>query len=47
MTRFIATLAASTILASAPGLAFQNSDEAEWDVANPPLPTRSIPIEDR
>ena len=45
MTRFIATLAASTILASAPGLAFQDNDEAEWDVANPPLPTRSIPIE--
>ncbi|MED5549499.1 MAG: amidohydrolase family protein [Pseudomonadota bacterium] len=45
MTRFIAVLAASTILASSPGLAFQDSDDAEWDVANPPLPTRSIPIE--
>ena len=45
MTRFIATLAASTILATAPGLALQDSDDAEWDVAHPPLPTRSIPIE--
>jgi imidazolonepropionase-like amidohydrolase/Tol biopolymer transport system component len=45
MTRFIATLAASTILATAPGLALQDSDDADWDVAHPPLPTRSIPIE--
>jgi imidazolonepropionase-like amidohydrolase/Tol biopolymer transport system component len=50
MTRFIASLAASTILATAPGLALQEAegeDEAastEWDVANPPLPTRSIPV---
>lgn len=47
MTRFLATLAASTILASSPGLAFQETEsEAEgWDVANPPLEMRQIPIE--
>ncbi|WP_138509393.1 amidohydrolase family protein [Maricaulis alexandrii] len=53
MTRFFATLAASTILASAPGWALQDEADAaaesdssttEWDVANPPLPTRAIPI---
>ena len=44
MTRFIAALAASTILASAPGLALQASEDAGWDVANPPLETRPIDI---
>lgn len=55
MTRFFASLAATTILATAPGLAWQDTTEAEaaaeetaapaeWDVANPPLPTRQIDI---
>ncbi|MHA6289525.1 amidohydrolase family protein [Maricaulis sp. CAU 1757] len=44
MTRFFAALTATTMLASVPALAQDDAEEAGWDVANPPLETRSIEI---
>ena len=55
MTRFFASLAATTILATAPALAWQEAPadaeaaeetaaSGEWDVANPPVPMRQINI---
>lgn len=56
MSRFLAALTASTILASAPAWALQEAEAAAedaveeeaapegWDVANPPMETREIPL---
>lgn len=44
MTRFVAILAASTMLTAAPAFAFQGEESEDWDVANPPLETRAIDI---
>jgi Tol biopolymer transport system component len=55
MTRLFASLAATTILATAPALAWQEAPadaeaaeetaaSGEWDVANPPVPMRQINI---
>ena len=45
MTRFMLTLAASTILCTSPGLAWQDADaDAPWDVANPGLDMHEVPL---
>lgn len=44
MKRFIAALSASTFLVTAPGLAIQDDESEGWDVSNPPMETREIPI---
>tara|TARA_R110000868_G_scaffold35549_4_gene127426 strand:+ start:21822 stop:25022 length:3201 start_codon:yes stop_codon:yes gene_type:complete len=45
MTRFMLALAATTMLTAAPGLAMQDdADDAAWDVANPGLDMRQVPI---
>ena len=44
MKRLIAALTATTMLAGAPAFAFQDEEETGWDVTNPPMETREIPI---
>ncbi|MGK0266425.1 MAG: Tol biopolymer transport system component, partial [Maricaulis sp.] len=50
MTRFMLALAASTILCTSPGLAWQAAEAADdaaaadWDVANPGLEMRQVPL---
>lgn len=44
MKRFIAALSATTMLVGAPAIAFQDEEDAGWDVSNPPMETREIPI---
>ncbi|ABI65972.1 amidohydrolase [Maricaulis maris MCS10] len=44
MTRFVAVLAATTMLTGMPAFAAQDAESEGWDVANPPLETRAIDI---
>ena len=50
MSRYLLALAASTILCTSPGLAWQDGEAAEdaapagWDVANPGLDMRQVPL---